>query len=198
LTVSKDLLDAKIAGMLATDSIPRVVARRLYLYDFATIFAANPERGFAIVSAISDKWQVPFTSVKFTGSAQTGYTYYKGRDFLVGDSDLDVAIIDPNLFRQWSEKVYWLTQAYTDLSNFPRIEGNSVAQDFRYQLSSGYFRPDFMPTSAAKSEWISFFNRLSNGYTDLFKNINAGVYMSEAFFEIKNSSVVKAYKNAPK
>jgi hypothetical protein len=196
MTASKKLLDSKIAAMLASNATPAAVARRLYLYDFASVFGGKEARGFAIADAVCAHFNVPFTSVKITGSAQTGYSYFKSRDFIPGDSDLDIAIIDAVLFKEWSEKTYWLTQAYTDFSNFPRKEGVSVAQDFRNYLSAGYFRPDLMPTSAAKLDWLRFFNKLSNDYTDLFKNINAGVYLSEGFFEIKNSSLVREYKKA--
>ena len=42
-------------------------------------------------------------------SAHTGYSYFKERDFVPGESDLDVAIISPSLFQDYSEQVYSMT-----------------------------------------------------------------------------------------
>jgi hypothetical protein len=139
---------------------------------------------------------LPFSSIKVVGSAQTGYTYFSARDFVPGESDLDLAIISPTLFQHYSEQVYSMTQRYSDLSTFPRKDGVDVARSFRLYLGSGYFRPDFMPNSPLRADWFGFFNKLSTQHTDVFRNITSGIYLSEGFFEMKNASIVEVYRKA--
>jgi hypothetical protein len=196
MTEAKKKLDGKIGAMVSASAPHRVIARRLFLYDFGYVFENNQDRGFEILNAICEKFKQPFSAVKVVGSAHTGYTYYKKRDFVAGESDLDVAIISPTLFQEYSQAIYWMTRRYSDLTTFPRIEGVSVAQDFRNSLGSGQFRPDRMPSCLLKTDWFGFFNRLSNKYTDLFRNINAGIYLSEGFFEMKNAAILEAYQKA--
>jgi hypothetical protein len=95
----------------------------------------------------------------------------------------------------YSELAYWITNRYKDLVKFSRSGVNTAAQ-FRDYLSSGYLRPDLMPDSGKKEEWFQFFNRLSNKHTDLFDNINAGIFLSEGFLEMWNANVTAEYRKA--
>lgn len=196
MTEAKGKLDAKIAAMVSASVPYRVISRRLFLYDFTQVFLNDQDKGFSILNAICERFKLPFSVVRVVGSAHTGYSYFSKSDFLPGESDLDIAIISSSLFQHYAQEVYWATHRYSDLSRFPRKEGVSVAQEFRNYLSSGYFRPDLMPDGALKTEWWSFFNRLSNKHIDLFRNINAGIYLSEGFFEMKSAVLVEAYGKA--
>ncbi|HKV93025.1 MAG TPA: hypothetical protein VJW20_10790 [Candidatus Angelobacter sp.] len=196
MTDAKKKLDTTIGKMVAASVPHRSIARRLLLYDFNHVFTSDPDRGFQILNTICEYFKLPFSAVKVVGSAQTGYSYYSEHDFRKGDSDLDIAIISPFLFQEYSQTIYWMTQRYTDQTKFPRKEGVSVAQDFRLYLGSGLFRPDLMPECTLKANWLSFFNRLSTKHTDVFRNINAAIYLSEGFFEMKNASIVEAYRKA--
>lgn len=198
MTDAKQKLDQKIGALIGVSAPHRFIARRLFLYDFASVFANDADRGFLILNRVCEQFKVPFSAIRIVGSAQTGYSYYSERDFVPGTSDLDIAIISSTLFQYYSQEVYWMTQGYSDLSHFPRRSGISVAQDFREYLSEGYFRPDMMPESTLKNEWFGFFNRLSNRHTDLFENINGGIFLSKPFFEMKNASIVKAYRKGTK
>jgi len=183
-------LDAKIQAMVSTSQPHRTISRRLFLYDFPSVFVQDSDRGFSILNTICEHFKVPFTSVKIVGSAQTGYSYFSRSDFLPGQSDLDIAIINSALFQQYSAEVYWFTHAYKDLSKFPRKDGISTANPFREYLSCGYFRPDYMPNFQLRADWFQFFNRLSNHHAAVFKDINAGIYLSEVFFEMKQTSLI--------
>jgi hypothetical protein len=196
MTEAKQKLDAKIEAMVNVSTPSRSVARRLFLYDPTLLFADDTDRGFAILNEVCEHFKVPFSALRIVGSAQTKYSYYKERDFVPGQSDLDIAIISSSLFQQYSQDIYLLTQGYSDLTQFFRSNGISTARGFRDYLSEGYFRPDLMPSCALKTNWFGFFSRLSNKHTALFSNINAGIFLSEAFFEMKNASIVKAYRKA--
>ena len=190
VTVAKKTLDSTVAAMTENAISSRVIARRLFLYDSSIAFANDKARGFTILNEVRDRFKVPFSAVRIVGSAQLGYSYFSRRDFLPTVSDLDLAIVSPTLFQQYSELVYWVTKRYTDLSNFDRKDGISSAPRFRNYLSEGMFRPDLMPKGSQKDEWFSFFNQLSNKHADIFKSVNAGIYLSEGFFEMRNSTVV--------
>jgi hypothetical protein len=196
MSEAKGRLDNKIAAMISTSAPHRVIARRVFLYEFSQVFRGDEDRGFSILNAVCERFRLPFTAVQVVGSAHTGHSYFSEKDFAAGESDLDIAIISCSLFQYYAQEVYWLTHRYSDLSKFPRNEGLSTAQPFRNYLSSGYFRPDLMPNCQLKTDWLGFFNKLSNKHVDLFRNINAGVYLSEGFFEMKNASLVEAYGKA--
>ncbi len=199
MTTLKNGVDLKISTMVANSTAHRTIARRLFLYDFSYVFSNDQDRGFIILDAIREHFDVSFSSIKIVGSAQLGYSYTSKRDFSPGESDLDIAIISPNLFQKYSELVFQMTDRYYDLSKFPRDkDSRSMAKSFREYLSSGYFRPDMMPQSPEKSSWFGFFNRLSSQHTVLFNNINAGIHLSECFFEVRNTSVIREHRKALK
>ena len=50
-----------------------------------------------------------------------------------------------------------------------------------------------MPTGKKRANWRKFFGKLSREHKDLFKSINAGIYMSQVFFELKQSTIIKDY-----
>ena len=102
--------------------------------------------------------------------------------------------MDSVLFRRYAEIVYSQTRGYTDLTQFPVKEGQSSARDFQLYLCRGYFRPDLMPYGIVKQEWFTFFSDLSKSFSTLFKNINAGIFMSQVFFEGKQISTIRRYR----
>jgi hypothetical protein len=194
----KDALDETIQSMLSKSYAEREVARRLVFYDPARVFKEDTLRGFSIVNEISKYFHVPITSVRIVGSAQFGYSYFSRRDFTARVSDLDIAIVSSELFQKYSEISYWLTERYTNLVKFPppKKEGLDVPAQFREYLSTGYFRPDYMPYCEPREKWFSFFNQISNKHADLFKNINGGVFLSEALLEMRNTNLVKEFQRA--
>jgi hypothetical protein len=55
-----------------------------------------------------------------------------------------------------------------------------------------------MPESEMKEKWFSFFNQLSNKHSDVFKNINGGIFMSEGFLEMRNANLADEFRKASK
>jgi len=169
------------------------------LHDLPFVFADHPDEGFELFNKISVRWNVPFSSVRATGSAQLGYSYYKGKDFIAGKSDLDISLINPSLFQQFSEFCYVLTNRYSDRTKFGGAGGlkpNEQANAFLEYLAKGYFRPDYMPTCPKKTGWDEFFGRLATEYYPIFKfqTITAGIYLTEGFFEQKQASLVAEFE----
>ncbi|WP_411735613.1 hypothetical protein [Paenibacillus sp. M2] len=171
------------------------IVRKLYICYPTKAFEGREEIGFHIFNEISNFFKVPFSAVHVVGSAKTGTSYFKSTEFVEGKSDLDIAIISPELFMSYMELSYIVTKGYSDQSVF-KIDPRSrrpVTEQFRDYLSKGIFRPDLMPQCNEKQEWWNFFNKLSNQHHGLFKNINAGIYATQYFFEFKQIEALKKY-----
>jgi len=170
------------------------LARKIYISYPTKVFQGREDIQFDILNKISMFFNVPFSSVQVIGSAKTGYSYVKQKDFLEGKSDLDISIINSELFMRYMELSYRVTKGYKDLSKFPRDkEGKSVDSYYKKCIANGIFRPDLMPTCEEKANWQAFFNKLSGEYYKLFKNINAGIYATQYFFEFKQIESLSIY-----
>jgi hypothetical protein len=171
------------------------LARKIFISYPTKVFSGKEDIEFDIIDNISNFFNIPFSSIQVVGSAKTGYSYINQRDFQEGQSDLDIAIINQELFLFYMELCYKVTKGYKDLSKFPRDSFKSNSQDSYYKkcITNGQFRPDLMPACNEKRNWYAFFNRLSNKYYKLFKNINAGIYLSQHFFEFKQVETLEIY-----
>lgn len=181
---------------LKTNSPQIDISRKIYLCYPTNVFKGKEELEFEILNAISSNFCVPFNSVQVAGSAKTGYSYHQQREFVAGESDLDVAIIDLCLFTKYCESVYKITNGYSNRSNFPLKDGRSTYEQFLNSLASGMFRPDLMPKSDLKKRWFDFYRRLSSKHYKTFKNINAAIYSTTFFFESKQKQNIVIYGNS--
>lgn len=180
------------AGLAAKKPYNEIV-RKVYLAYPTKAFVGDEERQYLIMNEISCFFEIPIMSIQIAGSAKTGRSFHKQRDFNPGDSDLDVAIIDPSLFQKYMEIVFKDTKGYTDRTGFQIRDGKSTADEYIAYLTKGIFRADLMPSGNARNTWSKFFGLLSARHGDLFKSINAGIYMSQLFFENKQRSAIKNY-----
>jgi hypothetical protein len=86
------------------------------------------------------------------------------------------------------------TNGFSDLSAFRDFKGRPTHRQFIDSIKKGFFNPFFMPHCQERREWLDFFRQLSNDHYQLFKNINAGVYSSEYFFEYKQAECIDEFK----
>ncbi|NHB60597.1 hypothetical protein C5472_05415 [Photorhabdus sp. RW14-46] len=172
------------------------IVRKIYLCYPTHVFHSNEELQYEIFNQISSKFCIPFSSIHVVGSAKIGQSIYKSSMFSPGDSDLDIAIISNELFIRYSEIVFYKTKGFQDIRDFPQDRENNRSKFAQYKncISKGIFRPDLMPYCPEKEDWFSFFNKLSQNYRCLFKSINAGIYQSQCFFEIKQSDIIEKYR----
>lgn len=182
-------IDASIDADMSYDKI----ARKIFLTYPTFAFIGNEEIQYDILNSISQEFSIPITSIHVAGSSKIGRSIHKERDFILGTSDLDIAIIDTNFFAYCMEVVFKASNYYRDRAKFPIKNGTSTYQTYIEYIAKGIFRPDLMPMGEDRATWNSFFNRLSGKHIDTFKSINAGVYMSQACFEFKQSSVINNY-----
>ena len=176
-------------------SIPKEdIVRKIYICYPTKAFLGKEEIGFQIFDEISRFFNIPYSSIQVVGSAKTGESYYKFTEFSQGSSDLDIAIISPELYLKYMELSFKVTKGYSDQTKFKiNKHRQSDIHQFKKCISQGIFRPDLMPSCTEKAEWWKFFNKLSNRYHDLFKNINAGIYATQYFFEFKQIEALTKY-----
>lgn len=169
------------------------IVRKIYLTYPTSVLIGKEERQFQILNEISEYFIVPIMNIQVVGSSKTGYSFHKRTTFNSATSDLDVAIIDSNLFQHYTEWVFKNTSGFTDRTGFPILNGKSTYQQYVNAVAKGIFRPDLMPTGKKRLNWSKFFGQLSSKNKDLFKSINAGIYLSQTFFEFKQASNINEY-----
>lgn len=164
------------------------IARKIYLSYPTAVFQDNLDDEFKIKNEISLFFKTPFRNIHVVGSAKTGESFFKGTKFDSTNSDLDIAIIDPQMFNYYMEHVFIFTDNYR---NFTGFSSNDTKNSYEVYLSRGIFHPKFMPRCPEKIRINSFFNQLSNTYSNSFKNITMVLYASEFFFESKQAKTIK-------
>lgn len=184
-----EAIETGLKGMLPYNEI----VRKVYLAYPTKALIGDEERQYQILNEISCFFNIPIMSIQVAGSAKTGRSFHKQRDFQPGNSDLDIAIIDGELYKKYMEEIFTITKGYTDKSGFPLKNGKSTSEEYISYLTKGIFRADLMPTCEARKQWNKFFGQLSRRHGDLFKKINAGIYMSQTFFENKQRSAIKCF-----
>lgn len=168
-----------------------IISRKIYLSYPTAVFQKLEDMEFDILNLISEKFEIPFNSIQIIGSAKTGYSYFKKKSFEKGISDLDVAIIDQRLFTKYLEYAYDRTNGFSDLSTFYDEEHH---KRFIKTIPEGFLNPFYLPRGNLKNEWFDFFNQnLSSKYIHYFKSINAGIYTSQYFFEMKQAHIIEEY-----
>src|ERR1041384_100371 len=93
-----------IAAGIEQKLSPYEIARKLYLCYPTRVFVDLEELEFEILNDISLHFGIPFNHVQVVGSAKTGFSYFQNKAFVPGESDLDIALIDLNLFTQYCEE----------------------------------------------------------------------------------------------
>ncbi|WP_428380001.1 hypothetical protein [Nevskia ramosa] len=184
-------LEAIDAGVAAKRPYNEV-ARKVFLTYPTRVFVGHEERQYEILNDVAQHFSVPITSVQVAGSAKLGYSIHKKTEFSVGQSDLDLSIIDAQLFARYLAIGLNISKGYTDGSSFPIRDKQSTQNEYLRYLTKGIFRPDLMPTGQQRADWNNFFGRLSSRHSELFKSISAAVYLSQPCFESKQRSAIKA------
>lgn len=174
----------------------RDIARKVYLLYQAHAFIDREEMEYDIKNSIKENLNVPFTSIQIVGSAKTGFSVFRSTSFTERKSDLDVSIISNELYNELVEISHKETNGYCDLRAFEQYKGRDTHVQFKNGLEKGFLNPFYMPNCKRKTEWLSYFRNLSSNYYKVFKNINAGVYSSEYFFEYKQSECIDKFRES--
>ncbi|PMN65403.1 hypothetical protein [Enterovibrio norvegicus] len=188
-----EILESLKKGLESGDS-DNDLARKFFLSYQTLIFKDQQDTEFSIKDRIKKELNIPFVSIQVTGSSKTGVSFFKKTKFTEGESDLDISIINLDLYNHFLEEVHKITNGFTDLSVFPEFKGKSTDKQFINNLKKGFINPFFMPDCEKKSKWLDFFREVSNDYFRLFKSINGAIYSSEYFFECKQAECIEEFK----
>lgn len=170
------------------------MARKVFLSYQSQAFQGREDLEYEIKNSIKEHLQIPFISIQVAGSAKTGFSFFKQTLFTERKSDLDISIISLELYNRFLEITHKKTNGFTDLSIFLDYKGRRTDKQFLESIKKGFFNPFFMPDCMERTEWLDFFRHLSNDYYQVFKNINAGIYSSEYFFEYKQTECIEEFK----
>ena len=173
----------------------RRIARQLYFLAPSYAFYSNYELQLQLYERICEFMKLPLSAIRLVGSGHTGFSLVKNTLFHKKNSDLDIAIVDSNLYLELFELAFDLTNGWRDSSKFP---GRGLQQRenqlyFLKYLRKGIVRPDLMPTSPRKAEWENFFGRLADDYSQFCNGVSAGVYARELFMAAKQESAIDKY-----
>jgi len=175
--------------IIETESTFRA-SRKIY-YCFPC--AAFPEHWmdeFNIINEVSIFFNIPFNSVKIIGSAKTGFSIIHDHDFIDGISDLDIALINVDLYMNLLEYVYEITDTFRDYTNWNKHDHLRLKQT----IAKGYIDPAALPSGHLKDEYDHFFSELSSKYFKKFSKIWGFVYINEKIFELKQMKILDAFK----
>ncbi|KES12987.1 hypothetical protein SASC598P14_005750 [Snodgrassella alvi SCGC AB-598-P14] len=167
-----------------------IIAEKIFLIYPSYVFRNNEDLQYNIYKEISEKFKIPITSIQLCGSGKVGYSYYKLRPFDPLQSDLDIAIINSNLFNFYMENI--LSQS-NDLELI-YFSSSGTKKSYTKYISKGWLRPDFMPNITLKTDWFQFFGFLSNKYSNYFAKINAGIFLSESIFRNRQKLLIDKYR----
>jgi len=173
---------------------PLVRARRIYLDHPSYAVAGKRDVEFEIKQELAEYFNIPFGRVTFCGSAHLGFSPRKGTRFTPGESDLDVAIIDTDLFQRYWQITNDVTKAFNDLTGFSiyRNPQNTIDALKEMIVKRGVIFLDKMPKCQQSDRDASFLYSISAAYTNYFKKITVAVYMNEYAYCWKQNAALQA------
>ena len=173
----------------------RQIARQLYFLAPSFAFDGNHHLQLSLYEKICDFLRLPLSAIRLVGSGHTGFSLVKNTSFDKAISDLDIAIVDSQLYLDLFELAFNLTDGWRDVSKFSGepLKQKTVRDEFLRYIRKGVIRPDLMPASPKKAEWENFFGKLGDEYSDFCNGISAGVYARESFMAAKQESAINAY-----
>lgn len=176
------------------DGIDRI-ARKVYLILPAHAFKDNYDTQLDLFSEVSLFLQIPISSIHIIGSAKTGFSLVKGTAFSQENSDIDIAIVDSSLYTKKLEQSFQISNGWKDLSTFAvdPVDASRKRNQFLEYLNKGILRPEYMPHSEIRADWLSFFGRLSDTYSHFCNGVSGWIYASEYFLTYKQESAIKKY-----
>jgi hypothetical protein len=168
------------------DRSPRDMCR-LFLI-FGSCVQLDDDRYFALKAAVAERFAIHPNEIIVVGSTKLGFSIAPIKRYRAfgEDSDIDVAIVSPQLFdRIWHEVLRYLDSAASW----------QTREEFARYFVRGWLRPDKLPSGPHfefTNDWFDFFRVLSNSrqYGDI--KISGAIYRDWVFLEqYQESCIVK-------
>jgi hypothetical protein len=168
----------------------RDMCRRFLI--FGSCMQLDDEGYYGLKAAVAEQFQIHPNEIIVVGSAKLGFSIAPTKRYRAfGEtSDIDVAIISPQLFDHvWHEVFQYLDSA--------RSWENR--RQFSNYLVRGWVRPDKLPPGESfrfTMEWFDFFRRLSNSRQFGDIKISGALYRDWIFLEKYQESCISKCREA--
>lgn len=168
-----------------------------FLTDTASYFYDKKDIYLEIKDVLADELNTPISMVRICGSAYWGHSFVNDTPFRPAESDLDVALINPQLFVACLSEVRQLTRNFSNLTFFRGAQTIPITfQDYAYK--KGIIRVDLMPLTKIKRNLDSVSDAVSRKYINHFSKISFMIYDSEHSFTVKQMWATKKFRGALK
>ena len=169
------------------------LVERYIWFGTPAIFADCEQKYYNLKTEISTQFPVKSKSnIIVVGSAKLGFSIAPRKRFrdIQDDSDIDVAIIDEELFDSYWERLFEFNINIKSRSE----REEELYQKFLQYFFKGWLRPDLFPFNfKGKSEWFDFFSGISYKQYDKRK-VAAAIYKNEYFFKKYHEENIKALR----
>lgn len=161
--------------------------RKFVLHGTPYVFNGRDDDFYEFRKRIAQKFGIPFHEIYITGSGKLGFSPFKRKNFDY-DSDIDVAIISPNLFENIMRDISKYQMSFRRARTVVRESELEMYHQFLEYVALGWIRPDKLPISfqmkTFKNDWFDFFQSISYGKSEVGNyKVNAGVYQSYEHLE---------------
>ena len=151
-------------------------------FGIPVIFNDYDQKYYNLKKDISSQFPVQSkNNIIVVGSAKLGFSIAPQKRFreIQDESDIDVAIIDEELFDNYWERLFEFNVNLKSRTE----EEDKLYRKFLQYFFQGWLRPDLFPFKfRGKNEWFDFFNKISYKEYDKRK-VAAAIYKNEYFFK---------------
>lgn len=169
------------------------LVERYIWFGTPAIFSDCEQKYYDLKREISTQFPVKSKSnIIVVGSAKLGFSIAPRKRFrdIQDESDIDVAIIDEDLFDSYWEQLF---EFNINVKSRSEREQESY-QKFLQYFFKGWLRPDLFPFNfKGKKEWFDFFSRISYKAYDKRK-VAAAIYKNEYFFRKYHEDNIKSLR----
>lgn len=166
------------------------LVERYIWFGTPAIFSDCEQKYYELKREISTQFPVKSkNNIIVVGSAKLGFSIAPRKRFrdIRDESDIDVAIIDEELFDSYWERLFEFNINVKSRSE----KEEDLYQKFLQYFFKGWLRPDLFPFNfKGKGEWFDFFNRISYKKYDKRK-VAAAIYKNEYFFKKYHEKNIK-------
>lgn len=166
------------------------LVERYIWFGTPAIFSDCEQKYYELKREISTQFPVKSkNNIIVVGSAKLGFSIAPRKRFrdIQDESDIDVAIIDEELFDSYWERLFEFNINVKSRSE----KEEDLYQKFLQYFFKGWLRPDLFPFNfKGKGEWFDFFNGISYKKYDKRK-VAAAIYKNEYFFKKYHEKNIK-------
>ncbi len=174
--------------------------RKYLIHGTPYIFNNREDQHYEFRKKISNQFNIAFYEIYVTGSAKLGFSPFKQKNFDY-DSDIDVAIVSPQLYEQMLEPIYEYQMELRKARKSVSVSELDKYHSFLEYTAIGWIRPDKLPLSfdigTLKQAWFDFFKSISYGKSEVGNyKVSAGLFKSYSHFEKYTISTLKQIINS--